>query len=90
MAMITTVKAIITANAAQFQKTVAGAQAQLKGFGQKAAVVGSKLKSGMGLALIAVGTAAVKAATDFEASMTQIETLVGRSAQEVPGPLRGH
>lgn len=58
------------------------ASKQLQSFGSKARSVGSSLKS-IQVPLILAGGAAVKLAADFDKSMTQIETLVGISADKV-------
>ncbi len=83
MALVSTVTAVITAKTAQFQKQMAAAQTSLGKFSQKAATVGPALTKGVTLPMAAIAGVSLKAASDFEASMTKIETLVGRTAEEV-------
>lgn len=65
-----------------FTKGMNTASNQLKSFGAKAKSVGSSLKS-IQLPLAVAGGAAVKLATDFDKSMTQIESLVGIAGDKV-------
>ena len=83
MALVSTVTAVITAKTAQFHKNMTAAQKSLANFSQKAATVGPALTKGVTLPMAAIAGASIKAAADFEASMTKIETLVGRTAEEV-------
>ena len=84
-AMTTIVKAIIQADAAQFKKGLAEAETGLTKFSKKAKATGKKLSMSVTLPMLAIGGAALKSAVDFEASMTQIESLVGLSAEAVAG-----
>ena len=83
MANVGYVKAIFDAETSKLQAGVKRADKSLSKFGKAAGKVTSALKSKTALAFAAVGAAAAKMASDFESSMTKIETLVGRSAAEV-------
>jgi TP901 family phage tail tape measure protein len=84
-AMTTIVKAIITADAAKMKKGLAEAETGLAKFSKKAKATGKKLTMSVTMPIVAIGGAALKSAVDFEASMTQIESLVGLSAEAVAG-----
>ncbi len=84
-AMTTVLKAIITADASKMKKTMADASASMDKFSEKATATGRKLTRGVTAPLIAVGGLSIKAAADFEASMTKIQSLVGLSAETVQG-----
>ena len=84
-AMTTVLKAIITADASKMKKTMADASASMDNFSEKATATGRKLTRGVTAPLIAVGGLSIKAAADFEASMTKIQSLVGLSAETVQG-----
>ena len=83
MATVGVVKAIVTADVAQLKKGMNEAQRSLDNFSKNAKAVGKSMTMKVTAPLIGAGVAAGKMASDFEFSMTQIETLVGRSAQEV-------
>ena len=83
MATVGVVKAIVTADVAQLKKGMNEAQRSLDNFSKNAKAVGKSLTMKVTAPLVGVGVAAGKMASDFEYSMTQIETLVGRSVQEV-------
>ena len=83
MANVGYVKAIFDAETSRLQAGVKRADKSLSKFGKAAGKVTSALRSRTALAFAAVGAAAAKMASDFESSMTKIETLVGRSAAEV-------
>ncbi len=86
MASMTTVlKALITADASQMKMQLKGAEKSLNAFSDKASAAGKKLSKNVTLPLVAVGGLAIKAAADFEASMTKIESLVGLSSEAVEG-----
>jgi TP901 family phage tail tape measure protein len=82
-AMTTILRALITADASKLKTELTTASAQLEAFGNKATKTGKVLTKRLTLPMIAIGGAAIKSAVEFESSMTQIETLVGRSAEEV-------
>lgn len=64
--------------------TAAGrAQAKVATAGAKMSAVGATMSRRLTLPLLAVGAASVKAATDFNASMTRIQTQAGASAKDV-------
>ncbi len=86
MASMTTVlKALITADASQMQAQLKAAEGSLTAFSNKASAAGKKLSKNVTLPLVAVGGISIKAAADFEASMTKIESLVGLSSEAVQG-----
>ena len=58
-------------------------QRTLKRFGNKLKATGARLTSSITMPLAMAGGASIKLASDFEASMTKITTLVGTSAGEV-------
>ena len=84
-AMTTVLKAIITADASKMKKTMAEAGKSMDAFSEKATATGKKLTRNVTAPLIAVGGLSIKAAADFEASMTKIQSLVGLSAETVQG-----
>jgi TP901 family phage tail tape measure protein len=84
-AMTTVLKAIITADASQMKTQLAAAEGSLKSFGSKASATGKKLTKNVTLPMGLVAGASIKMASDFEASMSKIESLVGLSAKEVEG-----
>ena len=84
-AMTTVLKAIITADASKMKKTMAEAGSSMDKFSEKATATGKKLTRNVTAPLIAVGGLSIKAAADFEASMTKIQSLVGLSAETVQG-----
>ena len=67
------------------RKDIDGTSAKFKQFGSSAMAVGKQMSMKMTLPLVAAGGAAFKMASDFESSMTKIQSLVGRSAEEVEG-----
>ena len=83
MATVGVVKAIVTADVAQLKKGMNEAQRSLDNFSKNAKAVGKSMTMKVTAPLVGMGVAAGKMASDFEFSMTQIETLVGRTAQEV-------
>lgn len=77
------INTLVTANTTQFHAAMAKAQTRA---GKFAAAAGAAAKAASGpltMGLLAVGGAAVKAATDFDDSMTKIESLVGIAGAEV-------
>lgn len=72
----------LVAVTADFSRGMSAASTKLTAFGQKAKAIGSSLKS-ISLPLAIAGGAAVKLATDFDKSMTQIKSLVGVAGDEV-------
>jgi TP901 family phage tail tape measure protein len=77
------INTIVTANTTQFTAAMNKAQTRA---GKFAAAAGAAAKAASGpltMALIGVGGAAIKAATDFDDSMTKIESLVGIAGDEV-------
>ena len=85
MTTIGQVKAILRLDAAQFSATIKQASGGLDRFADKAQKVGKQLTKTVSAPLVGIGAAAVKSAMDFDASMTQIQSLVGLSAKTVDG-----
>ena len=83
MATVGIVRAIITADIAGLKKGLNQAQGSLDQFSSKAKAAGKAMTMKVTAPLVGAGVAAAKMAGDFEFSMTQIESLVGRSAEEV-------
>jgi TP901 family phage tail tape measure protein len=83
MATVGVVKAIITADTTQLKKGMTDAQRSMDRMGKQMSKVGKSMTMKVTMPLVGLGVAAAKMASDFEFSMTQIETLVGRSAKEV-------
>ena len=70
-------------DASKYEKGLRRAERNLKAAGKKMTDVGKKMTTGLTLPLLAAGTAALKMSSDFETSMTKINTLVGVSADQV-------
>lgn len=83
MATVGVVKAVISADTTQLKKSLTDAERSIDQMGKKMTKVGRSLTMKVTAPLVGLGAAAGKMASDFEFSMTQIETLVGRSAKEV-------
>lgn len=83
MATVGIVKAVVTADVSKLKKGIDEANSTLTRFSKNMKQVGKSMTMKVTMPLIGLGLAAGKAAKDFEFSMTQIETLVGRSAAEV-------
>ena len=83
MATVGVVKASITADTTQLKKGMTDAQRSMDRLGKQMSKVGKSMTMKVTMPLVGIGVAAAKMASDFEFSMTQIETLVGRSTQEV-------
>jgi TP901 family phage tail tape measure protein len=84
-AMTTVLKAIITADATQMKTQLAAAESSLSSFGKKTSATGKMLTKRLTMPIGLVGGASIKMASDFEASMTKIQSLVGLSAETVQG-----
>jgi TP901 family phage tail tape measure protein len=83
MAAVGTVTAVLTLDAAQFVAGLAAAGSKLAQLGSSVTSLGAKLSAAVSLPLGAASTAAVKFATDFDAKMTQLVTLVGVNEKEM-------
>ena len=83
MATVAVVKAIVTADVSQLKKEMTKAQRAMDNAGKNMSKVGKSMTMKVTMPLVGMGVAAAKMASDFEFSMTQIETLVGRSTAEV-------
>ena len=77
------INTIVTANTAQFDASMRRAQTTAGRFAARAGAAAKAASGPLTLGLIGAGTAAVKAATQFDDSMTKIESLVGIAGSEV-------
>lgn len=77
------INAVVTANTTQFTKAMNGAEAKANGFKGKLGALAKQASGPLTLGLIAAGGAAAAMATDFESSMSKIESLVGVAGDEV-------
>ena len=68
---------------AGLSKQLSLSQKRLKHFGKSFSKLGDTLTRTLTPAIAGLGIAAVKMASDFETSMTKLQTLVGISAKEV-------
>jgi TP901 family phage tail tape measure protein len=82
-AIVGKVKAILALDAAQWDKAIGKAQSKMGDFGAKASKTGKTLSMKLTAPIVGAAAGAFKMAMDFEQSMTQIQSLVGRSAEEV-------
>jgi len=73
----------LSLNDKQFMSALRKASSSMKRFGKSMKRTGQNLTTSLTMPIIALGTASVKLATDFETSMTKISTLVGASAQDL-------
>lgn len=85
MAKTRQVTFLLGANIKNFKKGLDSAQQRMQRFGRKMKRTGRSLTRSVTLPLAAAGGAALKMASDFESSMTRIETLVGLSRTQVQG-----
>jgi len=76
---------LINANTDAFTKGLNSAQYKLRKFGRKMERTGRRMSRTITAPIAAAGAASVKMASDFESSMTRIETLVGLSRDQVQG-----
>tara|TARA_R100001443_G_scaffold117452_1_gene143009 strand:+ start:14440 stop:16878 length:2439 start_codon:yes stop_codon:yes gene_type:complete len=72
-----TLSVFLKLNSEAFTSGLKQVEGKLNKFGKKIGNVGSSLTTGVSLPLIGIGAAAVKTASEFESSMTKIQTLVG-------------
>lgn len=73
----------LTGDSSKLNSALSSASSKLSAFGSKMQGVGKSLSTKLTLPLVAAGAAATKLALDFDKSMTQIQSLVGVSANEV-------
>ena len=66
-----------------FDKRMKASSAGFAKFGTSATAAGKKMTMGLTAPIVGLGVASFKMASDFEASMTKIQSLVGKSEQEV-------
>ena len=77
------INTIVTANTTQFNQAMGKAQTTRRKVRHGAKAAAKAASGPLTLGLIGAGTAAVKAAVDFDNSMTKIESLVGIAGSEV-------
>ncbi len=78
-----TLSVFLRLNSKQFTSGLKKVEGKLGKFSKQMGSVGSSLSTGVTMPLVGIGAAAVKTASDFEASMTRIETLVGLPKAQV-------
>lgn len=66
-----------------FDKRMKASSAGFAKFGTNATAAGKKMTMGLTAPIVGLGVASFKMASDFEASMTKIQSLVGKSEAEV-------
>ena len=67
----------------EFQAKMAAASKRVKKLGKNISAVGRSMTTMFTLPLLAAGAASIKLSLDFQKSMTKIQTLVGRTAEEI-------
>tara|TARA_Y100001973_G_scaffold26016_1_gene39078 strand:- start:3022 stop:5463 length:2442 start_codon:yes stop_codon:yes gene_type:complete len=72
-----TLSVFLKLNSDAFTSGLKKVEGKLNKFGKKMSNIGSSLTTSVSLPLIGIGAAAVKTASEFESSMTKIQTLVG-------------
>ena len=77
MSSTKTLSVFLKLNSKEFTSGLKKIEGKLNKFGNKLGKIGSNLTTGVTAPLLGIGGAAVKTASDFEKSMTRIETLVG-------------
>lgn len=85
MATIAELKVRIGSDIRDLERGLAKASRKIRDAGRSMQRVGKTLSMAVTAPLVAMGAASIKSASDFEASMTRIETLVGLSRDQVQG-----
>ena len=80
---VKTLSVYLNLNSKAFTKGLNKMQGRLKKFGQSMSAVGAKMTRSLTSPIALFGAASIKLASDFEASMTKIQTLVGLPAAQV-------
>ena len=80
---VKTLSVYVNLNAKQFTKGLRRLERSLKKLGNNLKNVGANMTRSITLPMVAAGAGAVKLASEFDASMTKIQTLVGTSGAEV-------
>tara|TARA_R100000655_G_scaffold31221_1_gene62674 strand:- start:12478 stop:14940 length:2463 start_codon:yes stop_codon:yes gene_type:complete len=78
-----TLSVFLKLNSKAFTSGIKRVEGKLNRFSKQLGSIGSSLTTGVSMPLLGIGAAAVKTASEFDASMTKINTLVGTSAEEV-------
>lgn len=77
-----TLNIVIAGDATKLNKALAASEHRMRKFGRSMQTIGDGIFRTIGLPFIAAGAAGVKAATDFESSMSKIKGLVGITGDE--------
>ena len=77
MSSTKTLSIFLKLNSKAFTSGLKKVEGKLNRLGGKLSKIGSSMTSSVSLPLLGLGAVAVKTASDFEASMTKIQTLVG-------------
>jgi TP901 family phage tail tape measure protein len=86
MAVVSAVEVEFSANTAKLEAAIKKVQSGLNSIDtKKMESAGRKMTVGLTAPMTAVGIGAVKMASDFDASMAKIQSLVGQSADQVEG-----
>ena len=80
---VRTLSVYINLNSKEFTKGVRRLERRLKRLGKRIKNIGSNLTHNITVPMALAGAGAIKLASDFNASMTKIQTLVGASGDEV-------
>ena len=87
MATIAELKVKIGANVTDFDKKLSKVQNKMVSVGKKMQSVGKQMAMSITAPLALIGGAAIKMGSDFDKSLTQINTLVGISKDKIVGSL---
>ena len=74
---------VLGAKTAEFNKALKSASARFSKFGKQLQRTGRNLTRNLTIPLSLAGGASVKMSLDFQKSMTRIQTLVGKSTEEI-------
>tara|TARA_Y100001938_G_scaffold58270_1_gene81581 strand:+ start:11361 stop:13793 length:2433 start_codon:yes stop_codon:yes gene_type:complete len=77
MSSTKTLSVFLKLNSKEFTSGLKKIEGKLNKFGSKLGKIGSSLSTNVSMPLIGLGAVAVKTASEFESSMTKIQTLVG-------------
>lgn len=83
MAELARAEVVLTGDDARLQRVLSRAEARMATAGRRMQAIGATLTAAVTAPLAAAGGAAAKFATDFDTSMTRVNTLVGVAADQV-------
>ena len=83
MSTTKTLSVFLKLNSKAFTSSLKSIEGKLGKFSRKLGSIGSSMTTNVSMPLLGIGAMAVKTASEFDASMTKIQTLVGASAEEV-------